>query len=135
MDINRLSMALRSNKAKGFYWGVTAAALFTVVAPMVKKAVRPITVKAVEGVYTLSEYAKKLADDAKKGIDDIAKEATKFKDEQLMKMHAENDEIAKSIIEELQAQRNEALKEAQELKTVVEKLERDIEEIKNKSKV
>lgn len=130
MNINRLSTAMRSNKAKGFLWGITAAALLGIVAPMVKKAVRPIAVKAVEGVFTLSENVKKLADDAKKGIDDITKEAVRFKDEQLVKIHTENDEIAKSIIEELQIQRNEALKEAQELKNMVEKLERDIEEIR-----
>lgn len=135
MNINRLSMAMRSNKAKGFLWGITAAALLAALAPIAKKAVRPIAVKAVEGAFTLSENAKKLADGAKKGMEDITKEAVRFKDEQLSKIRAENDEITRGIIEELQSQRNEALKEAQELKTIVEKLERDIEEIRNNSKV
>ncbi|MDI3310774.1 MAG: ferritin family protein [Thermoanaerobacterium sp.] len=133
MRFKMLSNFMSTNTTKGFLLGVSAAFILASIGPNIKRALKPVAVGAVSGAMTVSEKMRNLADVAKQNIDVIAKDAVKYKDEQLSKMRNDSDEIAKSIIEELQNQRDAALKEAQDLKARMDALEKEISELsKNK---
>lgn len=130
MTFNRIGTSLKSNKAKGIFFGVGIALIGITVAPTLKKVFKPIAVKTVSGVMAISESMKGVAEKTKENIEGVKKEAYKFRDEQISKLKDDSDDVARSIIEELQTQRDDAMKETQDLKTRIEELEKQLDDLK-----
>ncbi|AYO29307.1 hypothetical protein D2962_00640 [Biomaibacter acetigenes] len=126
----RLGMWSRTTEAKGFLAGIAAAFIGATLAPGIKKGLRPLAVKATQGVMTISEKARDAIDSMSKGVKEIADEAKKIKDEEFARLSAEKDELEKAIMEELKGNHESALKELMDLKDEITNLKSELSKIK-----
>lgn len=115
---------------KSFLWGLGAAAValgattlaYMMTPPKVKKMARPVLVKGVSSaIGSLAEKGKEVAEELKE-----CREEKNTADE------TENS-FYDTTLEQMRQERNRALNEIKELRSVISKLQDEINEMKNKN--
>jgi len=126
-----------SNKHKGgmataifkpFLWGLGTAAFAYMVSPRVKKRARPLMVKGINGAMGLVEKGKETVEcmmQRKKENSDTEHSDTGSTVEYIRAGYD-------TTLDKIKAERDQALKEAQELRSAIDKLQEQINELKIK---
>jgi len=130
----RLGMWGRTAETRGFLAGIAAAFLGAALAPGIRKGLRPVAVKATQGVMAVSEKAREAMNTMGESVKGIADEAKKIKDEELSGLAAEKDELERSLVEELKGQHESALKELLDLKNEIINLKGEFDTIRKLGK-
>lgn len=111
--------------AKGFFWGIGVAALSYILYPKAKETVKPVLVKSVKGAYDIVGKTAEMYDKGREKVGEM------FKDSYKEAVDIEHDEF-KNQIETLKNEKENAIKEVNELKNKLAILEKEIGSLKNK---
>ncbi|MDI3311193.1 MAG: hypothetical protein QJR05_07170 [Thermoanaerobacterium sp.] len=108
--------------SRSFFWGIGVAALSYILFPKAKEKVKPVLVNGVKSTYDMADKASSVIN---KGKDRIAK---MFNDTERNDRDDEN--LYQSQIDNLEEEREKAIKEVNELKNRIEMLESELSRLK-----
>ncbi|OXT09097.1 hypothetical protein CE561_02790 [Thermoanaerobacterium thermosaccharolyticum] len=109
--------------SKGFFWGIGIAALSYILYPKAKEKVKPALVNSVKSTYDMADKASEMFNKRKEKVAKMFNGNTEGKD-------SEEQNLYQNQIDNLEEEREKAIKEVNELKNRIEMLENELSRLK-----